>query len=285
MKTLTVCPDFSLLSQFLDHELKAGEEKTISRHLEDCSECRALVRRIGQAEEVVRTELTRSSARLFLEAPSQECLSPAMVAAYVQRVLSAAEGARVEGHLQACDGCLNEVMEAFHMSSSLSSAKRKPVPIMLKARVASLWKSPPAKEKTVASFSRLVIQIAQKGLELLEQHLVPPLLDVQEILVPVPAYRGEEGPSALDLKINTEQTEIRATVVREGEGVALKMTFLGTGQEALAGQRVFLRQHGRSIFSARTDREGVLRTPHLEPGVYEITCSGINANFQLELRS
>ncbi|MBI3302966.1 MAG: zf-HC2 domain-containing protein [Deltaproteobacteria bacterium] len=283
MNPHTNCPDFSLLSQFLDHELGEEETKKIGQHLETCPECQAQVGRIERAEGIVRAQLARSSAQLSLRAPAQECPSPEMVSAYVQHVLSAEDEGRVEKHLQTCDVCLNEVKEAFRHFSSLTSPKRKPVPTALKARIAALWESPPAKEQAV-SFSRLVIQIAKRGLKLLEQHLVPPLLDVQEMLVPVPAYRAEEGPAVLNFRINAGQAAISATAVQEGNGVALRLTFLGTGQETLAGQRVFLRQQGRSIFSARTDDEGELRLPHLEPGLYEVTCPGIPAVFHLELR-
>jgi hypothetical protein len=131
----------------------------------------------------------------------------------------------------------------------------------------------------------LVIQIARKGIELVEHHLVEPLFDIQQTLVPLPAYRTEEALSALDLKIQAGQAEIRATTFPEGDGVSLELTLLGNTQEALIGQRVFLRQGGRSIFSARTDNEGSLRTPHLQPGTYEVTCSGIATSFQIELRA
>ncbi|MBI3796679.1 MAG: zf-HC2 domain-containing protein, partial [Deltaproteobacteria bacterium] len=224
MKDFTDCPDFSFLSQFFDQELEKQEADKIRQHLETCPECRAKGERLERMEATVRGVLSKSLSRLPPPAPSQECLSPEIISGYIQRTLPAEDGARAEKHLQACDACLNEVIEAFQISSSLASAKREPVLATLKARVASLWASPPGEEKTV-SFPRLVIQIAQKGLRLLEQHLVSPLLDVQEILVPLPAYRSAEGPAALNLRINTGQAEIRTTAVQEGEGVALKMTF------------------------------------------------------------
>jgi hypothetical protein len=226
----------------------------------------------------------RSPARSLVRAASPECLSPEFIAAYVQRVLADEENARAERHLQSCDACLNEVTDAFRISASLTAAEREPIPAMLKVRVASLWENPAAEEKTVP-FSRLVIRVAQQGLKLLAQHLTPPLLDVQEVLAPLPAYRAGEGSSALNLKINAGQAEIRATAVQEREGVILSLTLLGAGQQTLGGQRVFLRRHGRSVFSAKTDHAGVLRMPLLEAGIYEVACPGIQTTFQLELHS
>ena len=284
MKTLTDCPDFSLLSRFLDHELGEEEQKRIGQHLEDCPECRAKEERLGRSEGMVRAALAGSASRLSPQVSSQECPSPELVSAYVQRVLSAEEGTRVEKHLQNCDRCLNEIMEAFQISSSLVSVKQAPVPATLKARVASQWQGQPEEEQT-APLSRLVIQLAQKGLRLVEKRLVAPLVEVMEISAPLPAYRAEEVPGTLTLRITTGETAIRVMAAQEGKGMAFTLTLLGAGEVVLAGQRVFLRQQGRSIFSAKTDEKGVLRIPSLEPGTYEVACLGMNVTFQLELRS
>jgi hypothetical protein len=220
---------------------------------------------------------------LPLRAPSPECLSPETISAYVQRLLPAEEGGQVEKHMQNCDWCVHEVKAAFQIAFSLPSGKREPVPATLKARVAALWENQAAEEQPV-SFSRLVIQFAKRGLRLLEKRLTLPLLDVQEVLVPVPVSRSEESLPALNLTLDAGQTEIRLTAAQEREGLALTMTLLSMEQKALAGQRVFLRQHGRSIFSAKTDSEGTLRIPRLEAGIYEVACPGIPVTFQLELR-
>lgn len=97
--------------------------------------------------------------------------------------------------------------------------------------------------------------------------------------------RSEENLPALNLRLDAGQAEIRLTATQEGEGLALTLTLLSAEQKTLAGQRIFLRQHGRSIFSAKTDNGGTLRIPRLEPGIYEVACPGIAVTFQLELRS
>jgi hypothetical protein len=215
---------------------------------------------------------------------SAACLSPEIVTGYVARLLSREESLQAEQHLQTCDWCLQEVAEATRMAVALTTPKRLPVPEALKQKVVALW-GPSQVEKATAALSRLVVQVAKKGMALIEQHLVPPFINVEEVLAPAAAYRTAEGPSTLDLNIKTEQTEIRVTSVQEGEGMSLRMTFLDPAQEVLSGQRVFLRQQGRPIFSAKTDQKGVLRTPHLEPGIYEIDCPGTQAVFALEVRS
>jgi len=67
-------------------------------------------------------------------------------------------------------------------------------------------------------------------------------------------------------------------------GIGLVLALEEASGERLADQRIFLRQRGRPIFSARTDAEGVLRTPGLERGVYEVSCPGISTSFRLDLR-
>ena len=98
-------------------------------------------------------------------------------------------------------------------------------------------------------------------------------------------YRRQEEPSALNLKIAATQAEIPITLVQNEESIACKLTFLGTGQQALADQQVFLRRQGRLIFSAKTDRDGIVRTPRLKPATYEVACPGVQTTFQLEFRS
>jgi hypothetical protein len=129
-----------------------------------------------------------------------------------------------------------------------------------------------------------VIQLVKEGLRLVERHLVPPLLDVREIHAPIPAYRTGEGSSALSLRLDAGETEIAVLAVQQGDGVAVKFTLLGAAQKELIVRRIFLRQHGRAIFSAQTDQRGELWIPRLKPGTYEVACHDIHATFQLELR-
>jgi hypothetical protein len=118
------------------------------------------------------------------------------------------------------------------------------------------------------------------------RHLVPPILGVEEFLLPAPAVRAPDQADGLGFVIRGPAAHIRATLVPAGEAVDLTLTVLdGTSAEVLAGVRVSLRQHGRTIFSARTDDAGVLRLPQLIPGVYEVACPGIHTIFRLDLRT
>jgi hypothetical protein len=174
-------------------------------------------------------------------------------------------------------------MEAFRISSSFRSARKTSVPSALTDRVRVSWQTP-ATEPRADKLSRFVLQLAQKGLQLIEQHVVEPFRDMQAVLSPLPAYRAGEEQNMLSLTLKAERATIMLSAVPDGKGVALTMTLYDAGQQLLPSQRVFLRQNGKAIFSARTDKEGVLRIPHLSLGSYEITCSGIQTTFQVELR-
>ena len=285
MSTNTPCPTPLLLSQYLDHEVDSRAAQQISHHIETCSRCHTQLQQLERVDGGMKAMLSKALMLATPDhAPSPACLAPEILAAYIDRVLSREESLRAEHHLQTCDWCVQEVAEATRMVAALTTPTRLPVPDTLKQHVAAGWEpSPIEKAKTV--LSRLVIHVAKKGMSLIEQHLAPPFINVEEVLAPAGAYRTAEGTTTLNLNIKTEQTEIHVTSVQEGEGMSLHLTFLDLAQEALAGQRVFLRQQGRPIFSAKTDHQGVLRTPHLEPGMYEIDCPATQAAFALEVRS
>jgi len=285
MSTSTTCPAPILLSQYLDNEVESSEAQQLSSHVATCSHCRPQLQQLDRVNGGMKAMLSKISTPPTPEQTSSDaCLSPEIVVGYVDRLLSREESLEAEKHLQTCDWCLQEVTEATRMTIALAAPNRVPVPDALRQKVVALWE-PSRVEKATAALSRLVVQVAKKGLALIEQHLVPPFINVEEMLAPAGAYRTAEGPATLALNIKTEQTEIRVTSVQEGEGMSLRMTFLDPAQEVLSGQRVFLRQQGRPIFSAKTDQQGMLRTPHLEPGTYEIDCPGTQAVFALEVRS
>ena len=77
---------------------------------------------------------------------------------------------------------------------------------------------------------------------------------------------------------------IEATVVPDGDSVHLDLLLRDLNDVALGGERIFLRQKGRSLFSARTNEAGEIHLPRIDPGVYEVACTGIDTSFRLDLR-
>jgi hypothetical protein len=239
------------------------EWEAFRQHYPQCVACSAEVYQWTNLENILRTmgkEITATH-------PSEERLEQ-----FQQNPgsLPLEEQHAIQQHLQVCPACKEEL--SFDFS-----------PIQKWIDEEKLARARP-KAKAVA-LSQLIIQVAHNGLSLLESHLTAPFLGVQESLVPMPAYRREEVPPALNLRLTSGQVDITAIVRQEGKQIALTLTLLSTEQGALAGQQVFLRRRGRAVFSAQTDSKGVLRMPRLKPGIYEVACPGIQATFELEFRS
>lgn len=207
-----------------------------------------------------------------------DCLTPEQISGWAARALAPRALTAVETHLRACERCLAEALDAVRTVAILDARPGLAVPAALRERVASRW--PVAEEPSLTS---LVLRLGRAGLELVERHVVGPLLDLEPLAVPAPAYRAGDAPEPLAFRIRAPEAEIRATVVPAGEAVSLTLTLL-RGEAPIAGERVSLRQHGRAVYSARTDAAGEVRPPRLAPGVYEVTCPGIQTAFRLDLR-
>jgi hypothetical protein len=248
-------------------EPQSPEWEEFRLHYPRCERCAAEVANWRKLEQLLRAA---GKATTEVVHPAEEALLQFHRNA---ARLSLEERQAIQQHLQTCRACAEGLALATSFDFSLI---QKWVDEERAAQVKD--------QEKAGVFSRLIVQIAQKGLKLIEQHLVPPLLDVQEMLAPLPACRLQEQPSALNLKINATQAEITVTIVHDEERIACQMTFLGTKQQALAGQQVFLRRQGRLIFSAQTDTDGVVRTPRLKAATYEVACPGVQTTFQLEFR-
>lgn len=238
------------------------------RHAQECESCSAEIQQWTTLEKTLRAvgqdiPTTHPAEELLVQFHNHP------------RSLTETDRHALAQHLQGCPTCgtAQSLLASFDFSR-------------IQQWVDEAQPSPGSGEKKAGAFSRLIVQLADKGLRLLESHLVPPLLEVQELLTsPTPAYRPTEEPAAVNLNITTDQARITVTAVREEAQIALKITFRDVDQAALAGQRVFLRRRGRSVFSAKTDSNGELRTPRLKPDKYEVACPGLKTTFQLEFCS
>jgi hypothetical protein len=276
------CPDLLALSQLLDAELPATPASAAVRsHAAACDACRERVGRLDRATTAARTALASREPPVEERAPAPGCLPPERIAAWAAGALGDADLRAAEAHLERCDACLDEGLAAGRMLTRLDAGPMAAVPDALRARVASLWGDAGAGD----SLTAIVIRVARAGVSLLERHVVAPVVRVEELLVPAPAVRGGRETGTVGFRIQAPEARIDAKVVPEGDAVGLSLTLLGPDGRALPGQRVFLRRHGRSLYSARTDTAGALRLPRMEPGVYEVSCPGIGTTFRLDLRA
>jgi anti-sigma factor RsiW len=271
------CPDLRLLSQLLDGELTATEAAAVAPHVEGCATCRTRRIRLERALGALRGAVPAPAPAADAADRPAGCLAPEQVAGWVARALTTRAERAADAHLEGCAHCLAEALAAAHMTASLDALPSLPVPAVLKARVASRWGA-----AAEPSLTALVLRLTRAGVALVERHVVAPLLDVEERLAPAPAVRAEAAAEALAFLIRAPEAEIHATVVPAGDAVTLTLALERAGVP-LAGQRVSLRQHGRAIYSARTDAAGEVHLPRLEPGVYEVSCWSINTAFRLDL--
>ena len=283
MTSTLSCPEFSLLSQFLDGDLTTSDTHHLNQHVANCPHCRAQLTDLEHARGFERAALHAIQHPISQSLPSAQCLAPETLFAYAQGMLALAEGRTVEAHVSACGVCLTEVREVIQAAATLATVQMESVPAELDARIDLQWVITP-------TLPRLVIQLTQEGLRLIEKYLTAPLLDVQEILAPLSAYRSGsasaagQSTAALGLRLTTGEAEIAVAAVREQHGVVVKLTLVGTEQKVLGGRRIFLRQRDRAVFSEQTDDQGVLLMPLLAPGTYEVSCHEIHTAFLLELR-
>jgi len=277
------CPDPLTLAQLADAELPADAAATVRAHTDQCPTCQAGLESLVRASGLGRAAAATGAPPAGLPSATPACLSPERLSAHAAGALDARARAAADAHLAACDHCVGELREALHLVAALDDAPL-PLPATLRARVASRWQSAPEPDDAAQTITRLVVRIARDGLALLERHLAAPVLDVVATTGTAGAYRSTT-PDPLSFRIKAAEAEIRATIVAEGDAVALTLRFVDRSESTLAGQRVFLRQHGRSLFSARTDDGGELRLPRLERGIYEVSCPGIQTEFRLDLRS
>jgi len=277
------CPDLVVLSQLVDGELPASDAAAIRPHVDGCETCTASLRRLERATDAAR--------RLASDEPhtggavGADCVAPERLAGWASRALAVDEMRAVEGHLAQCDGCLADALVMARVTARLDAGPRLAVPATLRERVASRWAPAPVEE----SLTSLVVRIARAGVALVERHVVAPILDVEALPLAGATVRAGEGADGIAFRIRAAEAEVRGTIVTTDGTVGLTLTLLGTADDAadgpLGGQRVFLRRHGRTIYSARTDAAGALEMPRVEPGVYEVSCPGIGTSFRLDLRA
>jgi hypothetical protein len=266
------CLDLLTLSQLHDGEAPSA---AAADHLAECVDCRArqahLTAAAREAAWASATDVDASGTR------GADCLSPELLSAWVARVLSGPALRAVDDHLESCTACLAEALSVRATLARLDEGRRLTVPLSLQARVAQRWGEP-------ETFSTFVLRLGRRTLALVEQHLVEPLREVHETLLPAPALRAADTAEGLRFTLRAPAFEIEVTALPVDDAVALTLALRDAEGGILTGQRAFLRHHGRPMYSARSDADGSVRLPRIERGVYEVSCPGMGIAFRLDLR-
>lgn len=270
-------PDLEILSQILDGELSPTAAAATSSHLEGCATCR---RRLERLQRLAAVALDQAGAEARpVASRRRECPGVSGLMGWRDPAIPAAQGAALRRHLETCDACLGEAMAASRLLARLDATPSLAVPRELKARVEALA----AKPLAAGELSRLVVRVARAGAELLESHVLAPLRELTLLPAPLAAVRSEA--SGLSFELRAPDAVITTTVVPSGEDVGVLVAMADEAGRPLVGQRVYLKRHGRALYSARTDDAGTLRLPAITRGLYEVACPGVATAFCLDLRS
>ena len=275
------CPELLSLSQLADGELPASEAASLEGHVAGCASCETRLARLQRALEAASTQARTARSARPETARAPDCLSPTELARWLDAGAPASARAAATRHVERCNACLEDALAAHRLMARLARTPHASVPAALQARVAAQWPIPAPTEL----LSRVVVRVTRTGAELLERHLIAPLRELVELGQPLPAMRSEAGSRELRFRLEAAAATVEISVMPTGDQVGLLLTIASDAGEVLADQRVFLRRHGRSIYSARTDGAGILRLPALERAVYEVACPGIATAFRLDLRS
>lgn len=278
------CPEISVLSSFLDKELSEPESETFKSHLRNCPACSRRLKGLESGDGILVRELRKKLMTSSEKVPKGDCVTPETMASYLHDLLSVEEKSRIEGHLDRCDTCLNELTVLARTEKQLSQSRVEPLPNFLKERVEALWKED---EKTKEQILRVAVRLVKDGLEVLRDSLFPQAVSFQEVFAPAGAYRAapkDSLPTGVSIKRNLQSMQLSLMVQREKEDRAsLRITLENEKSNPLEGKRVLLRREQVLLQSERTDAEGVVVISNLEPGAYQLGIVILEKEYHVDL--
>jgi len=277
------CPEISALSSLVDGELEEDKNEAIKLHVQNCPTCADQINRLQASDRFIRRYL--AEPMVFSDSLNKrDCIVPEAMTAYLHDLLQADEKKRVEEHFDGCDVCLSEFSSLAKATNQLERSKTEPLPDALRQRVEGLLgKSEQGKEQV----ARLVVRLAKEGLEIVRDALFPPTISLQELFVPVSAYRtaGKSSmPSSVLLKKTLPGIQLSLMLRWQAENRAgLEVKITDEKLNSLAGQRVSLRRDESLVCSQRTGTQGNIVVSDLEVGTYRLGIITLDKEFYVDL--
>ncbi len=286
MTAVNPCPDVVLLSSLLDGELAGSELDSVKAHLQSCTACSELMGELKRVDRMMINDVEiDAGSRANFRSPN--CMSGEQLSSYFHDLLPADDKSAAEHHLDQCDGCLSELAAMAKVEAQLSRMPTEPVPHYLRQRVESLWQT---SETAGGQVIKLVCRLAKEGIELLRESLLPDGLSLQPAAVVAGTYRtaGPSLPSNIFVKGRIAGIQLSLLAERHGANSAgLKLKIEDESSNSLTARRIVLRRDEILLISERTDADGNVFIPNLEPGTYKIgiTISGKECTIDFELRN
>jgi len=219
--------------------------------------------------------------------PSADCPSGEILSSYLHDLLTPDEKHATEIHLDHCDTCLSDLASMARTDAQVRLTPAEPVPRSLREKVEASWSKA---EKATEPILKVVCRLAQDGIEFLRDSLLPQGVTYQLGYAASGAYRGvaeSSLPSSILFKGNVAGLQLGLSVEWEGaDRAGLKVKIEDKEFHPLSAQRIHLRREQILVYSERTDANGNVTIPNLEPGTYEIgiSASGKECTIDFELR-
>jgi hypothetical protein len=245
------------------------------QHAQQCADCHTAIAQWTQLDTLLQA--------FGKEGPVTHPAAEQLAAyEYSPQRLSAEARDTLDQHLRSCSSCAEE----FAAVRSLDFSR------LQREGVESVMITPPK-----PALARFVIQRVKDGLDFVVEQLAAPIAAVQEILLLQPAarsinYHGEdEGGKGitlakrLEVQTDTQKLFLEIILAEIPGRRVLRLTFLDSTEQGLAGHEVELYRDDRLVYAADTDPEGKFEVSGLtlEGGAYEITCPSLGTRFALEL--
>ena len=283
MNEVSSCPGFLKLSSFLDDELDEIDKTTAKLHFQSCPSCAGQLKQLEAAETLLIRRLV--DAMVFNERAHQEnCLTPEVMMSYFHDVLSVEEKQQAESHLDTCDRCLRELQSLAKAETQLRDSRQETLPESLRRRVEGLWaKSEIGKEP----LGRLVVRLAKEGIEIVRDAVFPPEMALQEVFASAGAYRTAEKsllPQRVLLKKDLPGIRLSLMLRWEAENRGgLEIKIEDEKLNPVVAQRVSFRRDDVLVCSERTNTDGNIIIPDLEPGIYQLGTRTLDKEFYFDL--
>jgi len=269
-----LCPNDTTLSMYRDGALESGAADVLAGHVATCQRCTQTMRQWATAQQVVGEVWLRRQTDSYSASTTSTCPGQPEMLNAVSGLLTPQERADLDAHLRDCDACLVQ-MRALRRTVRLLRQEHwlaPPEPLRRSARNAIVGS---ATRLGMREMARVVIEVAQRGLKVLEASWDPVTLDMQ--IMPLSAsvaalrtQRGEEE-QGVDIRHVMGDIALHITLIPEAHNT-VRLSFRAQKQSAPLSQAlVTIHREGRTVYARRLSVAGEMQAFQLTDGEYTIS--------------
>lgn len=270
------CPNDEMLSMYMDRSLESPAADALARHVATCERCSQTVRQWETVQQAVGEVWLRHQRGNPDASMASTCPRQADLVNAVSGLLTPQERADLDAHLRDCDACLVQ-MRALRRTVRWLRQEHwltPPEPLRRRARSAIVGSEI---RSGIREITRVVLEMAQRGLKVLEASWGPTTLDLQIITLsaPVPVLRAQggvgEGEQAVDIRHLEGDIALHITLIPEAPNT-VRLSLRAQKQNAPLSQAlVTIRREGRTVCARRLSVVGEMQAFQLTAGEYTIS--------------